>query len=118
MFFIKNTIITEDTFNHMYFFSGGGGGGLPRPLPTLDTREWCSYYGFTYATLLLMVVMLHFLVMCVCPHGSSTSIPRGGGGAGGGTLIFSAYVGSDPASTVHPKKVSEISSTPQKYLKF
>ena len=22
----------------------------------------------------------------------------------GGTLIFSAYVGSDPASTVHPKK--------------
>ena len=22
---------------------------------------------------------------------------------GGGTLIFSAYVGSDPASTVHPK---------------
>ena len=25
-------------------------------------------------------------------------------GGGGGTLIFSAYVGSDPASTVHPKK--------------
>ena len=22
---------------------------------------------------------------------------------GGGTIIFSAYVGSDPASTVHPK---------------
>ena len=31
-------------------------------------------------------------------HGS----PRGGG-----TLIFSAYVGSDPASTVHPKKYQE-----------
>ena len=27
-------------------------------------------------------------------------MPRGGGG--GGTLIFSAYVGSDPASTFHP----------------
>ena len=37
--------------------------------------------------------------------------PRGGGG--GGTLIFSAYVGSDPASTVHPKTIH-----PKKYLKF
>ena len=42
--------------------------------------------------------------------------PEGGGGTGGpdprrGTLFFSAYVGSDPASTVHPKKISEISST-------
>ena len=42
--------------------------------------------------------------------------PRGGGG--GGTLIFSVYVGSDPASTVHPQKISGISSTPKKYLKF
>ena len=42
----------------------------------------------------------------------------GGGGGGGGTLIFYAYVGSDPASTVHPKKISGISSTPKKYLKF
>ena len=25
-------------------------------------------------------------------------------GGGGGTLIFSAYVGSDPASALHPKK--------------
>ena len=38
--------------------------------------------------------------------------------AQGGTLIFSAYVGSDPASTVHPQKISGISSTPKKYLKF
>ena len=36
----------------------------------------------------------------------------------GGTLIFSAYVGSGPASTVHPKQISEISSTQKKYLKF
>ena len=36
---------------------------------------------------------------------------------GGGTLNFSAYVGSDPASTLHPRKISGISST-QKYLKF
>ena len=35
------------------------------------------------------------------------------GGGGGGTLIFSSYVGSGPASTVHPKKVSENSSTPK-----
>ena len=40
-------------------------------------------------------------------------LPRGGGG--GGTLVFSAYVGSDPASTVHPKKLSEISNTPLKF---
>ena len=48
-------------------------------------------------------------------------------GGGGGTLIFSAYVGSDPASTVHPKNISGfqappkksgISSNPKKYLKF
>ena len=36
----------------------------------------------------------------------------------GGTLIFSAYVGSDPASALHPQKISGISSTPNKYLKF
>ena len=28
-------------------------------------------------------------------------------GGGGGTIIFSAYIGSDPASTVHPKKYQE-----------
>ena len=31
----------------------------------------------------------------------------------GGTLIFSSNVGSDPASTVHPQKISGISSTPK-----
>ena len=36
-----------------------------------------------------------------------------GGGGDGGTLIFSTYVGSDPASTVHPQKISGISSTPK-----
>ena len=34
------------------------------------------------------------------------------GGGGGGTLIFSSYVGSGQASTVHPQKISGISSTP------
>ena len=37
----------------------------------------------------------------------------GGGGGGGGTLIFSVYVGSDLVSTVHPQKISGISSTPK-----
>ena len=40
------------------------------------------------------------------------------GGGGGGVLYFSPYVGSDPAPTVYPKKISGISSTPKKYLKF
>ena len=31
---------------------------------------------------------------------------------GGGTLIFSAYVGSDPAPALHPINISGISSTP------
>ena len=31
-------------------------------------------------------------------------------GGGGGSLIFSSYVGSGPASTLHPKKISGISS--------
>ena len=39
------------------------------------------------------------------------SCPEGGGG--GGTLIFSSYVGSGQASTVHPEKISGISSTPK-----
>ena len=42
----------------------------------------------------------------------------GGGGGGGGTHHFSLYVGSGPASTIQPKKLSGISSTPKKYLKF
>ena len=33
----------------------------------------------------------------------------------GGTLIFSAYVGSDPASTVHPKKYQKFQA-PQKNI--
>ena len=33
------------------------------------------------------------------------------GGGGGGTLLFSSYVGSGPASTLHPKIISGISST-------
>ena len=36
----------------------------------------------------------------------------------GGTLFFSTYVGSGPASTVPPKKISGFSSTPKRYLKF
>ena len=34
---------------------------------------------------------------------------------GGGTQIFSVYVGSDPASTVHPKKYQEFQA-PLKYI--
>ena len=38
---------------------------------------------------------------------------------GGGVLsFFSSYVGSGPASTVHPKIISGISSAPKNYLKF
>ena len=39
--------------------------------------------------------------------------PQGGGG--GVLKFFFAYVGSDPASTVHPQKISENWSTPKKY---
>ena len=38
---------------------------------------------------------------------TATQLPKGG------TLIFTAYVGSDPASTVHPKKYQEFQA-PQK----
>ena len=44
-------------------------------------------------------------------------MPKSQGG-GGGTLLFSAYVGSDPASTVHPKKISGISSNPNFFWNF
>ena len=39
-------------------------------------------------------------------------------GGGGGILNFFSYVGSGPASTLHPPKVSGISSIPKRYLKF
>ena len=45
-------------------------------------------------------------------------IAQEGGGGEGGHSHFSAYVGSDPASALHLKKISGISSTPKKYLKF
>ena len=32
---------------------------------------------------------------------------------GGGTLIFSAYVGSDPASALHPQKYQEFQAPPK-----
>ena len=41
--------------------------------------------------------------------------PLGTPQGGGGTLIFSAYVGSDPASTIHPKKYQEFQA-PQKNI--
>ena len=41
----------------------------------------------------------------------------GGGGYSHHSLIFSSYVGSGPASTVHPKKY-QVFQAPQKNLKF
>ena len=46
------------------------------------------------------------------------SVQGGGGGGGGGTLILSAYLGSGPASTVHPKKKFKNFKHPLKKLKF
>ena len=37
---------------------------------------------------------------------------------GGGTLIFSSYVGCGPASTVQPQKKIRNFKHPKKYLKF
>ena len=40
--------------------------------------------------------------------------PRGGGGGGGGApLIFSSYVGTHPASIVHPTKYQEFQAPPK-----
>ena len=53
------------------------------------------------------------------PHCASKPLPynpRGGGG--GGTLNFSAYEGSGPASTLHPKKYQEFQAPKKKYVKF
>ena len=41
-----------------------------------------------------------------------------GGGGGEGYSHFSAYIGSGPAPTVRPQRISGISSTQKKYLKF
>ena len=46
-------------------------------------------------------IYIYIYIVGVCVGGGGG--PRGGGG----TLIFSAYVGSDPASALHPKKYQE-----------
>ena len=55
------------------------------------------------------------------PRKSQEAIGPGGclcGGGGGGALsLFSPYVGSDPASTVHPKKYQEFQA-PQKIFEI
>ena len=43
---------------------------------------------------------------------------QGGGGGGVDILIFSSYVGSGPASTVHPKINIRNFKPPQKYSQF
>ena len=42
----------------------------------------------------------------------------GGVGGGGGTLIFSSYVVSGPASALHPKTYQEFQAPQKNYLKF
>ena len=49
---------------------------------------------------------------------TNTNLAEGAELQGGGTLNFSTYVGSGPASTLHPPKISGISSTHPKKLKF
>ena len=39
-------------------------------------------------------------------------------GGGGGTLFFFAYVGSDPASTVHPQKYQKFQAPQKKFEIF
>ena len=54
---------------------------------------------------------------CSHPMGwglSPYGVGGGGGGVGGLSHFFSSYVGSGPASTVHPTKISGTSSTPKK----
>ena len=60
---------------------------------------------------LLLIINPSFVI-------AHTTVCGGGGWYPGGTLIFSAYLGSDPASTVHQKKKYQEFQAPQKYLKF
>ena len=53
------------------------------------------------------------------PMKSKIGLREGVGGPGGGGYSqFSSYVGSGPASTLHPQKISGISSSPKKYWNF
>ena len=51
-------------------------------------------------------------ILSSTPKMESISVSQGGGG----TLIFSAYIGSDPASTVHPQKKYQEFQAPQKNI--
>ena len=92
------------------FRQGVGGGG-----PGQSDKK-------TYDNVYICLLSFSHQLILKKTNGQFFKFQRGSdsGGWGGGTLIFSAYVGSDPASTIHPKKISGISSTPKKYryLKF
>ena len=72
----------------------------------LNLSSWC----------LVMVEWLRCAIglSAVCDCGISGLYPRGGGG----TLIFSAYVGSDPTSTLHRKKNIRNFKHPKKIFKI
>ena len=80
-------------FNIIFRGGGGGGGGC------------CGDQKNEY-----MMKLLIFLGVIKNWSIFGRHFSRGGGG---GTLIFSAYVGSGPASTNYPLKISGISSTPK-----
>ena len=58
------------------------------------------------------------MIHTIDPISEGKQKAQAGVGGGGVTLFLSSYIGSGPASTIHPNNISGISSTPKKYLNF
>ena len=79
-----------------------------------DLRLCWSHIHVPYCWKSHVLAQIRISVCTTRRGGCLTSSPGGGGRS---TLIFSWYVGLDPASTVY-KKISGISGIPKQYLKF
>ena len=99
-------------------------------ISTLGVMSWCRsasaiplwryvFAKFCFRNSALFIYLCNHIFLYRVTQLAKITPRRGGGG----TLIFSAYVGSDPASTVHPpknirnfkhpKKIFEILATPK-----
>ena len=91
--------MAELSTNHRGPHGGGGGGGGGAEINLLvPQKSKICFPGFHVPqNFLCLLVPLKSCTYLLC------SLEINAPGGGGVTLVFSAYIGSDPASTVHPK---------------
>ena len=64
----------------------------------------------------LPITQVNLVLTIVLLNVESRGVGVGGGWGGGGTLNYAAYLGSNPASTLHPPKKYQEFQAPQKNI--